>query len=231
MKVAFLTTDNREVDKDYGAAVPYFGTAPEALLQGFASLPEVEIHVLSCARARMKSPYKLAPNIFFHSLYVPNVGWMRTAYQGCLRAVRKTLQALQPEIVHGQGTERDCALSAVFSGFPNLLTIHGHMRRIARVTRARAFSFHWLAAQLERFTVPRARGIICLTRHTQATLSNLARRTWLAPNAVDAALFDLEAQPPPGAPARILCVGDVLRAQEPKRLDLRARPSRREPGD
>jgi hypothetical protein len=209
MKVAFLTTDNREECKDYGAAAPYFGTAPEALLQGFALLPEVEIHVLSCARARMKSPEKLARNVFFHSLYVPNLGWMRTAYQGCIRTVRHKLKALQPEIVHGQGTERDCALSAVFSGYPNVLTIHGNMRRVARVRKARAFSFLWLAARLERLTIPRARGVVCITRHTQEAVANLARRTWVVPNAVEAAFFDLDALPPPGAPPRILCVGDV----------------------
>jgi glycosyltransferase involved in cell wall biosynthesis len=209
MKVAVLTTDNREDYKDYGAAAPYFGTAPEALLQGFALLPEVEIHVLSCAQARLNSPEKLARNIFFHSLCVPKLGWMRTAYQGCIRAARKTLKALQPEIVHGQGTERDCALSAVFSGFPSVLTIHGNMRRVARLTKARAFSFFWLAARLERLAIPRARGVVCVTRYTQEAVSNLARRTWLAPNAVDAAFFEIDAQPPPGAPARILCVGDV----------------------
>ena len=94
--------------------------------------------------ARMVSPEKLAPNIFFHSLYVPKLGWLRTAYQGCIRAVRKKLRELRPNIVHGQGTERDCAISAVFSGFPNVLTIHGNLRLIAKVTQARRFSFPWL---------------------------------------------------------------------------------------
>ena len=89
MKIAVLTTDNREPFKQYEAAAPWFGTAPEALLQGFSALPELEVHVLSCARAPMKSPEKLAPNICFHSLYVPRIGWMRTAYQGCIRATRK----------------------------------------------------------------------------------------------------------------------------------------------
>ena len=99
---------------------------------------------------RCNSPPKLAPNIFFHSLHVPKIGWMRTGYQGCIRAVRKKLKAIQPEIVHGQGTETDCAINAVFSGFPNVLTIHGNMRLIAKVNRVRPFSFPWLAARLER---------------------------------------------------------------------------------
>src|SRR5580765_2442555 len=108
MRVAFLTTDNRGPFKQYDSTIPWFGMAPEALLQGFAHLPEVEVHIVSCARMRMQSPEKLAPNIFFHSLCVPKVGWMTTLYQGCIRATRKKLREIQPDIVHGQGTELDC---------------------------------------------------------------------------------------------------------------------------
>ena len=209
MKVAILTTDNREDSGNYDAPAPYFGTAPEALLQGLAELPEVEVHVVSCARAHMRSPATLARNIFFHSLYVPRSGWMRTGYQGCIRAVRRKLREIGPEIVHGQGTERDCALSAVFGGFRSVLTIHGNMRAIARISGAKPFSFLWLAARLEAFALPRAQGVLCSTRHTQQAVSVLAKRTWLVPNAVDAAFFEIDAQPPPGMPPRILCVGNV----------------------
>ena len=34
LKLAFLTTDNREHDHNYSAPSPYFGTAPAALLEG-----------------------------------------------------------------------------------------------------------------------------------------------------------------------------------------------------
>jgi glycosyltransferase involved in cell wall biosynthesis len=209
MRVAFLTSDSRGFFTDYKNPVPEFGTAPEALLQGFALLPDVEVHVVSCARAKMNSPGKLAPNIFFHSLYVPKIGWMRTAYQGCIRAVRKKLKEIRPDIVHGQGTERDCAINAVFSGFPNVLTIHGNMRLIAKVNRARPFSFQWLAARLERLTLPRSAGVVCISQYTRQVVMDLARRTWVVPNAVDASFFEVNARPAAGAPARMLCVGHV----------------------
>jgi len=209
MRVALLTTDNREDYKDYGEAVPYFGTAPEALLQGLALLPEVEVHVVSCAQQPVAAPQKLAANVFFHGVLVPRLGWARTGYQGCIRAVRRELKAIQPDIVHGQGTERDCAMNTIFSGYPNVLTVHGNMRRIARVTKARAFSYWWLAARLEAFTLPRTRGVVCLTRHTQAAVSGLAKRTWVVPNAVQAGCFDINAQSPPSGPRRILCVGNI----------------------
>ncbi len=209
MKLALITTDTREVLKDYHTPTPHFGTAPEALMQGFAGLPEVEVHVVACLRQKVNSPPRLAPNILFHSLHVPKIGWMRTAYQGCIRAVRKKLQAIQPDLVHGQGTELDCALDAVFSGFPNVLTIHGNMRLIAIVNEARPFSFEWLAARIERITLPRSAGVVCITHYTRNAVLNLARRTWVVPNAVDASFFDINAAPDSEAPARMLCVGHV----------------------
>jgi glycosyltransferase involved in cell wall biosynthesis len=207
MKIAFVTTDNREHDKNYTAATPYFGTAPEALLSGFAELPEVEVHVISCLRKPVASPKKIAPNIFYHSLLVPRIGWMTTGYQGCIRAVRRILANIQPDIVHGQGTERECAISAAFSGFPNVLTIHGNMRLIASLNSAPSFSYYWLAARLESITLPRSDGIVCITHYTEEAVRNLARKTWVVPNAVDQSFFAVT-NAPQEKPA-ILCVGYV----------------------
>ena len=78
LRVAILTTDKRDHERDYADPIPCFGAAPEALLQGFAGLPEVEILVVSCVHRPIFSPAKIAPNIFYHSLVVPKLGWMRT---------------------------------------------------------------------------------------------------------------------------------------------------------
>lgn len=184
MKVVILITDNREPYKDYSAPAPYFGTAPEALLQGFPSLPGVEVHVVSCARARLQSPERLAPNIFFHSLYVPKMGWMSTFFQGCIRATRRCLKGIRPDIVHGQGTERDCAISAAFSGFPNVVTIHGNMAELARLFRARWLSYGWLAARLEGLALRRTDGVFCNSQYTEQLVRRRTRRTWRVPNAL-----------------------------------------------
>jgi glycosyltransferase involved in cell wall biosynthesis len=207
MKIAVITTDNRQHYGTYGSLTPFFGTAPEALLQGFAAMPELEVHVVSCAMKPMKSPEKLADNIWFHSLYVPKVGWMRTSYQGCIRTVRRRLKVIRPDMVHGQGTERECSISAVFSRFPTVLTIHGNMRMIADVNQAKPFSFLWLAGQLEKVTLPRTRGVICITNYTREAVKDLALKTWVVPNAVDQAFFDVQSAPDESR--TILCVGMV----------------------
>jgi len=209
LKVAILTSDKRDHDRDYSNPRPGFGTAPAALLQGFAKLPEVEIHIVCCTQKPLASPEKIAPNIFYHSLLVPKMGWMRTFYSGCILAARKKLREIQPDLVHGQGTERDCAISAVFSGFPNVLTLHGNMRLIAQVNSAPPFSFLWLSARLERLVLPRTDGVVCITNYTREAVRNLARATWLLPNAVEEGLFNVRAAPDTSAPPVGLCIGSV----------------------
>ncbi len=189
MKIALITTDNREDARNYSVPAPYFGAAPEALLQGFAGLPDLEVQVVSCTQKPMNSPDKLAENIFFHSVYVPKMGWMRTSYQGCIRAVRRKLKMFKPDIVHGQGTERECAVSAVFSRFPNVLTIHGNMAELARLFKAPMASFGWLAAQLENATLKRAGGVFCNSEYTENLVKPRTTKTWRVPNAIREPFF------------------------------------------
>ncbi|MEO7299438.1 MAG: glycosyltransferase family 4 protein [Verrucomicrobiota bacterium] len=189
MRIAIVTTDGRELMRRYHEKVPAFGTAPEALLQGFAQIPEIEVHVISCVRRLVVTPGKLHPNIFFHTSVVPKIGWLRTAYQGCIRAVRKKLKAIQPNIVHGQGTERDCAISAVFSGFPNVVTIHGNMAELARLFHARIGSFAWLTGHLEKFTLRRTSGVLCNSIYTEGLVRERTPRTWLVPNPIRESFF------------------------------------------
>jgi glycosyltransferase involved in cell wall biosynthesis len=188
MRIAFLTTDNRDANRKYDVTRPWFGQAPTNLLDGFSAMGAgVEIHVVSCTQQRMESPEKLAENIFFHSVHVPKWGWLKSGYLGCIRAVRRKLREIGPDIVHGQGTERDCALSAVFSGYPNLLTLHGNMRAINRKLAAPLLSrvgvFHRLTSVLEALALSRTLGLICLSSYARAEAGSLCPRTWILPNA------------------------------------------------
>jgi glycosyltransferase involved in cell wall biosynthesis len=218
MRIALLTTDNRTMSQDYRAPAPYFGSAPQALMQGFALMPEIEVHVVSCVRAKVQSPPKLAPNIFFHSLHVPKIGWMRTGFQGCIRAVRKKVKEIQPDLVHGQGTEHDCAISAVFSGFPNVVTIHGNMAELARQFRERVGSYVWLAARLETFTLKRTDGVFCNSAYTEQLVRPRARRTWRVPNPVREQFFVPPPEPTLARKCTLVNVGVIARRK--RQLEL-----------
>lgn len=212
MKVAFLTTDSREHFKDYANPQPYFGTAPEALLEGFKIIPgEIEVHVVSCLqKTPISSPAKLAENIYYHAIHVPNIGWLKTGYLGCVRAVRRKLQEIQPDLVHGQGTERDCAQSAVLSGYPNILTLHGVMGSLYHTFGGGFFSFHRLAKALEAYAIKRTNGVVCISSFVEQFVAPLAARTWLIPNAIRSIFFQ---EPSPEGrrtgPARLLNVGMI----------------------
>jgi glycosyltransferase involved in cell wall biosynthesis len=202
MKVAMLATDSREFLREYHNPEPCFGTAPEALLEVVPEFTDIQMHVISCWQKPMRAPQKLANNIWLHGLVVPKIGWLRTGYQGCIRAVRKKIQALRPDIVHGQGTERDCGICAALSGFPNVVTIHGNMAVLARLQKARFGSFMWCAARLENFTLKRTGGVFCNSQYTEDLVKPRARRVWRVPNSIRAQFFSA----PPGVADSSRCV-------------------------
>ena len=213
MKIVQITTDNRNQFGDHALAKPFFGTAPTGLLDGFAGMPEVEVHVVSCASVQMKTPEKLADNIWFHQPFVSKIGWGRTLFQGCVRAVRELLEEIQPDIVHGQGTERDCALAAVFSGYPNVLTIHGNMRVHAKRPEQGGSYYYKIAAFLETFSLHRSDGVVAISRYTEELVKGLTPRTWLLPNAVDRRYFNITPVTP--TVPRILFVGSIDERKNP----------------
>jgi glycosyltransferase involved in cell wall biosynthesis len=230
MKIAFLVPDDREERRQYDVPEPYFGPAPTALLEGLAKMPDCEIHIVCCMQKPLRSPPKLAGNIFYHSMLVPKRGWLRGAYVGCVRAVRKKLREIKPDLVHGQGTERYCALAAVFSSFPNVLTLHGNMRIIAKLIHARPFSFDWLAARLERFTLPRTDGVVCISNYTQQNVKSLVRQTWVVPNAVRNIFFSTPRSATTGSPPILLNIGVVEpRKRQNEILEIAARLHARHP--
>jgi glycosyltransferase involved in cell wall biosynthesis len=191
MKIIQFTTDNREHYRDRGARLPYFGAAPEALLQGFANLPDIKVSVVSCVREVMSSPRVIFGNVEYHSVVVPKIGWMSSLYAGCIKGVRNLVHDLGADLVHGQGTERDCAISACYSGLPNVITIHGNMGELNRlgITFENHKAFGFLASRLEAHALKRTKGVFCNSAYTESLVKSHADRTWRVPNAIRADFF------------------------------------------
>jgi len=218
LKIAVITTDNREHDRNYSAATPYFGAAPEALFQGFKQIPDLEIHVIGCTQRPMKSPDKLSENTWFHSVHVPKIGWLRTGYLGCMQAVKRRLKMIEPDIVHGQGTERDCAVEAVFSGLPNVLTIHGNMAEITRLFRSSHGLHGVMQSKLETQVLKRTIGVFCNSEYTEKLVSPRAKRTWRVPNALRELFFAPRKPGSPGKKCTLLNVGLVSKRKRQAEL-------------
>lgn len=207
LRVAFLVVDDR-FNKDL--PVPYFGTAPTALLKGFEELGagEIEVHVVSCLARNLPCPEKLAENIWFHGKYVPKWGFLRTLHSGCIRAVRNMVTDINPDIVHAQGAERWCAVSGMLLPYPRILTLHGILRVIDPLVKLQPRAYWKLQTLLERIAIPRFDGTLCITTHAENSVSDLARKTWVVPNATDPRYFRIERAPAFGPPV-ILYIGSV----------------------
>ena len=189
MRIVQITTDSREHFKEYHTPKPYFGAAPEALLAGFAELPEVEVHIICCLRRSVVATPKLANNIYYHPLVVPKVGWMSSLYYGCSSRIRELCKSLRPDIVHGQGTERECAITAVRSGFPNVVTIHGNVKELHRLGMFGHDLYGPMASLFESEALRRTAGVFCNSDYTRSLVAPRANRTWPLPNAIRTEFF------------------------------------------
>ena len=83
------------------------------------------------------------------------------------------------------------------------------MRAVAKIYGAKFLSFYWLTAKLERYTIPRVSGVVCVSTHTQRLVERHARATYLIPNAVDEAFFEIVRRVP--EVPTVICVGSIDR--------------------
>jgi glycosyltransferase involved in cell wall biosynthesis len=100
-------------------------------------------------------------------------------------------------------------MAAVFSGFSNVVTLHGIMNEQAKLLKALPGSFYWLAARLEKFALHRTDGVFCNSEYTENAVRPFTIRRWRMPNAVRQAFFQEPITPrSPGRPI-LLNVGTI----------------------
>jgi len=205
LKVALVVVDDRFTKP---AALPFFGAAPTALLQGFEALAgEVEIHIVCCTMGKHPQPEKLGKNIWFHAEAVSKWGFIRSLHWGCHRAVRRMIEQIQPDIVHAQGTERWCAITVSKLAYPKVLTIHGFLRMIDPLMKMQPRWYWKTQTLLEKWAIPRFDGVVAITTYTQDNVADIAQQSWVVPNATDQRYFAIERQP--ARPPVILYVGVI----------------------
>jgi glycosyltransferase involved in cell wall biosynthesis len=219
LNIVQIIPDERDV-WGFDADSPSFGPAPTALLEGFAQFPDqVDVHVVSCIRRPLPAPEILSGNIHYHAVPVSG-GYRRSLFMEALSKVRKTLREINPDVVHGQGTEDYPGICAALSGVPNCITIHGNMRRVARRLNYRPFPAMAITALTESVALKKTDAVICNSAYTEQCVGKLNKNKIRIPNAVRSSFFDLAARrisPMPHAPCPmsadkpvLLCIGDIL---------------------
>ena len=188
---------------------PVVHNAIQGVLEGMRDRQDVECYVIYGSRLLKSISERIDGAIHYIVIPYRPVPLLRMggAYLGRVAAIYRFIRKLRPHIVHGQGTEAECGLVARYSGFPNVVTLHGNMRLIQDVLKSPAFSYPWIASKMEDHIVSSVDGVVCLSKYSENHVRSHAKATWCVINPVAADFFDVANQPEPEP--TFLCVGDV----------------------
>lgn len=162
---------------------------------------DVELHVVSHEK-RFPRDYRFeAGGVHYHYLHAPYPRIPRPValYQLDRWKYYRELDAIKPDIVHGQGTENLFSYIAVTSGYPAVISVQaiishlfGQYRRISR----RYFE-HAIVQYIERYTIRRARHVIMKAPFVESFVRSLNpdAQLYLLENIIHEAYFAVERKP------------------------------------
>lgn len=183
--------------RDHRRLSPVVHAAVQNLLDGLRNRDDIEVYVVyGQPSERLSEPRRDGCLRFLPVAYrrCPGVPGMGGSFLGRLRALVRAVRKLDPDVVHGQGTEREAGMVAVLCGKPSIITLHGNMRELARTANSRLFSYFGVASTLERWVLPRATIVHCISRHAEKSVKALTCATQVIPNSVSPVFYRVRRQ-------------------------------------
>lgn len=218
IRIAMLVIDANESSftrSDSSKPSPVLHPAEESLLLGLSKIEDIEIDIIYAkADPHPEDSRKVGNCVFVPVPYKPvGLANLRSRYVGRLLALLQYMRGHRHDVIHAQGTERECGLVASLIRGNSLITLHGNLTEIAKTLRARPFSYFWMAAVLETWALRRVSGIHCISSHTQESVANLTKRTWVIPNAVAPVWYHVVRNP--SREPWVVCVADITEWKNP----------------
>lgn len=208
MAVSCANDVSGTVHRDDSQQSPVLHTAIHNLLDGLKNREEIEVEVIygrmhpKDGEDRREGAIHYVP-VPYKPLPIPGMGG---PYLARTWALLRHIQKVKPDLVHGQGTERESGLVAALSGRPSVLTLHGNFREIAKTLKTPPWNYHSINAMFETFTIPRVGGVICISNYTKKLVQDLNQKLWVLPNAVNEKMFEIERLPVEG---RVVCIAGI----------------------
>jgi len=177
------------------------------LLAGRLSRVEgVEVHVVTL-RSDIAAPRTLQKGrLFVHMAPQPRFGRL-TWHQPEIRRLHALLAAIEPDIVHGHGSDLYAA-AAIRGRWPHVVTIHGVMFAEAHTVWGKKKR---LAREIdrwfERWLLPQAQHIVAISPYVREAYPWLRARWYDIENPVDPSFFTAEGEAEPGT---LLSVARVI---------------------
>ena len=195
---------------------PNVHPAIEALLQGFEGLDGIEVHVLF---GSLSPPTRIRPAqgaVRYHSIpYRRLLGVLSGGgFLGRFFSLRNYVRSHSFDLVHAQGSERESAWTAVFSGIPSVITLHGLMGEVVKMKGNRTLWHYWVAALLERLAIKRTDGVVAISPYALRVVLGMTSRARFIPNAVRSEFY-LESGGKKGDVPTVLFVGNLTHVKRP----------------
>ncbi len=179
-----------------------------------ARTPGIELHVIRVGKDYEADDHFTHDGIHFHFLRLPRVPRVLLWYQLDRVRIQKCLRDIQPDLVHGFGTESSYSYAAVTSPFSSLVMIQGVNSEIVRsLGNLRWRRPHMVVPLLiEQFTVRRCRNFICETKFSAAFVRRLNSQAQihLLRTPVRHEFFSAERNPISDSTPILLFVGSVI---------------------
>jgi len=180
-----------------------------------ARTPGIELHVITVGRHYPTDDHFSHDGISFHFLKVPLVPRVLLWYQVDRVRVRQCLRNINPDVVHGFGTESGYGYAAASSHYPSVIMMQGLQSEIfGAMGNSRWRQPHLvIPLTLERLTVKLGRNFICETSFSERFVRRLnsTANIYRLRTPVRAEFFAVERNPPSDDVPVLLFVGTLLR--------------------
>lgn len=196
---------------------PVVHPAIEALWEGLALRKDCRTDILFGRHSPAARVRPAVGSLSFHEVPYRRLGGILpgAGFLGRWRNLLRAISRIQPQIVHGQGSERESALAAVTSPFPGVLTLHGLMGEVAAMPGNRTLFHYRVAGWIEKYAVRRARGTIAISPYALRIILGINQNCRFIPNAVRGVFYHSAANRRPATKPRVLFVGNLTPVKRP----------------
>jgi glycosyltransferase involved in cell wall biosynthesis len=156
---------------------------------------DIELHIVSHEK-RFPKDYRFEEGgVHYHYLHapLPQVPRPVALYQLDRWKYYRELDAIKPDLVHGQGTENLFSYIAVTSGYPAVISVQAIISHLFRQYRrvSRRYFEHAIVQFIERYTIRRARHLIIKAPFVESFVRSLNpdARLYLLENIIHEAFF------------------------------------------
>lgn len=183
----------------------------ETLVDALAELDDIKVHVITRYKGKRTVNVKKGSTAITF-LAASKVWNGATLFGYTALQANQVIKSIQPDIVHGIGTEHIWPTAALMSGYPTIVTVHGVMNNIVKIVNFPILSrnrwlYQWFA-YLERRILGRIEHLISISPYVVDSLGQYTKAMIHSiENPIANRFFNKHAQP--GQARKIIFVGDT----------------------